>query len=168
MTTAIVIGLAILTVLLVAGGIVSCIVPPLPGPVAGYLALVSYELMPGVEGFSVWTYVIWGLVVAGVTVADFVFPPAVTKKFGGTKAAVAGGGIGTFAGLFFAPFGILLGPLIGALAGDLIGGNRFKAAMKSGVGSFFGFVLATGAKVAVCVGIGVVVLGRGVMEVLGG
>ena len=167
MITALVIALAILTILLIVGGIVSCIVPPLPGPVVGYCALVSYELMPGVEGFSVWTYVIWGVAVAAVTVADFVFPPAVTRKFGGTRAAVWGGAIGAFAGLFFAPFGILIGPLVGAVAGDLIGGNRFKAAMKSGVGSFVGFVVATGAKVAVCIGIGAVVLGSGVLELVG-
>lgn len=168
MTTALVIGLALLTVLLITGGIVSCIVPPLPGPAVGYCALVSYELIPGMEGFSVWTYVICGLAVVGVTVADFVFPPAVTRKFGGTGAAAMGGALGAFAGLFFAPLGILLGPLAGAVAGDLIGGNRFKAAMKSGVGSFVGFVVATGAKVAVCIAIGVVVLGSGVMEMFKG
>ena len=126
-TGALVIGLGLLTVALIVGGIVSCIVPPLPGPVVGYCALVSYELMPGVEGFSVWTYVIWGAVVAAVTVADFIFPAAVTRRFGGTGAAVLGGAVGAFAGLFFAPFGILIGPLVGAVAGDLIGGNRFRA-----------------------------------------
>jgi uncharacterized protein YqgC (DUF456 family) len=165
MTAALAIGLAILTILLIVASIVSCIVPPLPGPVVAYCALVSYELIPNVEGFSVWTYVIWGVVVAAVTVADFIFPPAVTRKFGGTGAAVWGGALGAIAGLFFAPFGIILGPLLGAVIGDLIGGNRFRAALKSGVGSFIGFVVATGAKVAVCIGIGFVVLGSGLVEI---
>jgi uncharacterized protein YqgC (DUF456 family) len=70
-------------------------------------------------------------------------------------------------GLFFAPFGILLGPRVGAIAGDLYGGNQFRAAMKSGAGSFVGFVVATGVKALVCVGIGVVVLASGVMEMIG-
>ena len=166
MTATLAIALTIVAVLLIVVGIVSCIVPPLPGPVVAYFAFVAYEIIPDVDGFSVWTYVIWGLAVVGVTIADFIFPPAVTRKFGGTGAAVWGGTIGAFAGLFFAPLGIILGPLVGAVAGDLVGGNRFRSALKSGVGSFVGFVVATGAKVAVCAGIGIVVLGSGVMEIL--
>ena len=164
MTAALAIALAILTLLLVVAGIISCIVPPLPGPVVAYGAFVSYELIPAVEGFSLWTYLIWGAIVAAVTIADFIFPPAVTRKFGGTRAAVWGGALGAIVGLFFAPFGIVLGPLLGAVIGDLIGGNRFRAALKSGVGSFVGFVFATGTKVAVCFGIAIVVLGSGVVE----
>ncbi len=167
METTIIILLALLTVALVAAGIIFCIVPPLPGPMVGYLALLSYELMPGVEGFSVWTYLGWAVLVLLVTLADLVFPPAITRKFGGTKGAVWGGAIGAIAGLFFAPFGIVLGPLIGAIAGDLLAGNRFRSALKSGFGSFVGFVLGTGAKVAVCAGIGLVIAITGVLDIWG-
>ena len=165
MDTPLIILMALLTIALVAAGIVFCIVPPLPGPVVGYLALVSYELIPGVEGFSLWTYVGWAVIVVLVTAADFVFPPAVTRKFGGTGGAVWGGAIGAIVGLFFAPFGIVLGPLVGAIAGDLLAGNRFRSALKSGLGSFIGFLLGTGAKVAVCVGIGVVVGISGLVDI---
>jgi uncharacterized protein YqgC (DUF456 family) len=167
METTVIILLALLTIALVAAGIVFCIVPPLPGPVVGYLALVSYEFMPDVEGFSVWTYLGWAVVVLVVTVADFIFPPAVTRKFGGTAGAVWGGAIGAIVGLFFAPFGIVLGPLIGAIAGDLLAGNRFRSALKSGFGSFVGFILGTGAKVAVCVGIGIVIAVTGALDIWG-
>jgi uncharacterized protein YqgC (DUF456 family) len=165
MDTSLIIFLAILTASLVAAGIIFCIVPPLPGPMVSYLALLSYECMPGVAGFSVWTYIIWAVVVVLVTVADLIFPPAVTRRFGGTGGAVWGGSIGALAGLFFPPFGIVLGPLAGAIAGDLLGGNHFRAAMKSGFGSFAGFIAATAAKVAVCMGIGGVVAIRGAINI---
>ena len=55
------------------------------------------------------------------------------------------------------PFGIILGPLLGAIIGDLIGGNHIKAAMKSGFGSFIGFVLATSMKVIFSCIIGVLI-----------
>lgn len=165
MTTTIVILLLLLTVLIIMAGIVSCIVPPLPGPIVGYLAFVSYEMIPETEGFSLLTYLFWAVIVFLVTVADFVIPPAATRKFGGTKGAVWGGAIGAIVGLFFAPFGIILGPLFGAIIGDLLAGNRFRSAMKSGVGSFIGFIIATLAKIAACVGMAIVVIGSGFMEI---
>jgi len=164
LSTTIGILLILLTIIIIVAGIISCIVPPLPGPLVGYFALVSYEFIPDVEGFSLWTYLLWAVVVFVVTIADFVIPPAATRKFGGTKGAVWGGTIGAIAGLFFAPFGIILGPLFGAIAGDLLAGNRFRSAMKSGFGSFMGFIVATVAKIAACVGMAIVVLGSGAMD----
>jgi uncharacterized protein YqgC (DUF456 family) len=164
MTPTIVILLGLLTVVIIMVAIVSCIVPPLPGPIVGYLALLSYEAIPDMEGFSLVAYVVWALTVFLVTLADFIVPPAVTRKFGGTKGAVWGGAIGAIVGLFFAPFGIILGPLIGAIGGDLLAGNRFRSALKSGFGNFMGFLFATFVKIAACVGIGIHVITKGVFE----
>lgn len=139
--------LIILSVLLISGGIIFSILPPFPGPLLTYLALVcTHNISNGTE-FSTTSFVVWGIIGAIIIVADFIFPVAATKKFGGTKAGVIGGMIGTVLGVVLPiPMGIILGPLFGAIIGDLYGGNRIRAAFKSGFGSFLGFLLATGFK----------------------
>ncbi len=97
--------------------------------------------------------------VIAITVADYILPIMATKKFGGTEAGVWGGVIGALAGFILPiPFGVIIGPLVGAIVGDLIGGNHYKAAMRSGFGSFIGFLIATGLKVFVAFGIGIAVV----------
>jgi len=93
-------------------------------------------------------------------VIDYILPIAATKKFGGTKAGVWGGIIGTIAGvIFLGPFGVIIGPLAGAIIGDLIGGNRMKSALKSGFGNFLGFVISTLMKIGLCIAMAVPIVG---------
>lgn len=150
--------LIVFAFLLVAGGIVFSVLPPLPGPLLSYLGLLTAHYSAPENAFGNTTLVIWGIIVALIMIADYTLPVMATKKFGGTKAGIWGGIIGTVAGILLPiPFGIIIGPLLGAIIGDLIGGNRIKAAIKSGFGSFLGFVLATTLKVIVSIWIGVVI-----------
>ncbi|MEQ9231179.1 MAG: DUF456 domain-containing protein [Cyclobacteriaceae bacterium] len=148
--------LIFLAIVLVAGGIIFSILPPLPGPVLAFGAmLIMYFTSAQVSG---WVVFFFGILTLGITALDYVLPVAATKKFGGTKAGIWGGIIGTIIGvLFFPGIGIIIGPLLGAIIGDLIGGNQIRAAVKSGVGSFIGFVIATFIKVSFCIVIGVIV-----------
>ena len=153
------IALIILAVALVAAGIIFCIVPGLPGPVISYLAMIVYQFTNAQDKFSTTVLLIWGVVAAMAFVGDMIVPAAATKKFGGTKAGVWGGIIGTFVGMFAPiPFGVIWGPLVGAIVGDLLGGKRIVGAMKSGFGSFLGFLLATFLKIVVSVWMGVIVM----------
>lgn len=45
------------------------------------------------------------------------------------------------AGLFFGPWGIILGPFVGAVLGEMLAGKKTKHALKAGFGSFVGFLL---------------------------
>ena len=148
--------LAILAFALVAAGIIFSVLPPVPGPLAAFFALVATHYVDVSTQFSTTTFIVWGILTVGVLAADYMIPIAATRKFGGTKAGMWGGMIGTIGGLFI-PYGIIIGPLVGAVVGDLIGGNRFKAAFKSGMGSFVGFIAATSAKVLLSIIIGVLV-----------
>lgn len=150
--------LILLAVLLIAGGIIFSILPPLPGPILSYGAMVCTHTVSNDTAFSTTSFVAWGAIGVIITVADYVLPAAATKKFGGTKAGVIGGMIGMVAGVLLPiPFGIILGPLLGAIIGDLYGGNRIKSAFKSGFGSFLGFLLATSLKLLYSIILGVVI-----------
>ncbi|WP_421764105.1 DUF456 domain-containing protein [Ekhidna sp.] len=139
--------LIILSILLIAGGVIFSILPPIPGPLLTYGALICTHFVSNETEFSTSSFVIWGIIGIIILIADFALPIAATKRFGGTKAGVIGGMIGMVAGVLLPiPFGIVLGPLLGAIIGDLYGGNRIRSAFKSGFGSFLGFLVATSLK----------------------
>ncbi len=140
--------LIILSILLLAGGVIFSVLPPLPGPLLSYASLITTHYISEETTFSTTSFVVWGILVLIVTAADYALPVAATKKFGGTKAGVIGGMIGIVAGIILPiPFGIIIGPLLGAIIGDLYGGNHIRSAFKSGFGSFLGFLVATFIKV---------------------
>jgi len=150
--------LIILSILFIAGGIIFSILPPLPGPLLTYVALITTHYISESTTFSTWSFIIWGIVGAVILVLDYVLPAAATRKFGGTKAGMISGMIGTIAGVILPiPFGIILGPLLGAIIGDLYGGNQIKSAFKSGFGSFLGFLAATSIKLLYAIILGVVI-----------
>ena len=60
------------------------------------------------------------------------------KKFGATRWGAIGGLVGTIIGMFFFPWGLLLGPMLGVLAGELIGGQELLPAGKSTWGTLLG------------------------------
>lgn len=151
--------LIIISILCIAGGIVFSILPPLPGPLLTYMALVTTHYASPETNFSTWSFVIWGIVGIIILILDYILPAAATRRFGGTRAGMIGGMIGTIAGVILPiPFGIILGPLLGAVIGDLIGGNRIKSAFKSGFGSFLGFLAATSMKLLYSIILGVVIV----------
>ena len=151
--------LIVLCFVLLAGGIIFSVLPPLPGPVLSFLGFLAAHYSSPDNSFSSWTIGIFLVLVLIILVADYTIPVLATKKFGGTKAGVWGGVIGTIAGVILPiPFGIVLGPLLGAVIGDLIGGNHIKAAFRSGFASFLGFLVATGLKVILSLIIGITTL----------
>lgn len=150
--------LLILAIVLLIGGIIFSVLPPLPGPILAYVALIVTHYASEETSISSGWFIFFGVGVAVVTVLDYLMPAVATKKFGGTRAGVWGGLIGTIVGVLAPiPFGIIWGPLLGAIIGDLIGGNQIRAAMKSGFASFLGFVFATCLKVIFSVFVGVVI-----------
>ena len=100
--------------------------------------------------FTATQLIVWGALVALTLVLDYVVPIIGTKLFGGTKYGKWGSLIGSILGMFILPWGILLGPFLGAFIGELIGNQGTSDALKSGVGSFLGFIVGTGIKVVLC------------------
>ncbi len=151
--------LTVLSIFLIAGGIIFSVLPPFPGVLLTYGALICTHFMARDLQFSTRFFVLWGFIGAIILVTDYVLPAVVTKKFGGTRAGVIGGMLGTIGGIILPiPFGIIFGPLLGAIIGDLHGGNRIKAAFKSGFGSFVGFLIATSLKLLYSVILGGIIV----------
>lgn len=138
-----------LSAILLIVGLLGCIVPMIPGPPLAYIGMLCLHFTDNVQ-FSATQLIVWGILVALTLVLDYIVPIIGTKLFGGTKYGKWGSLIGSILGMFILPWGILLGPFLGAFIGELIGNQGTSDALKSGVGSFLGFIVGTGLKVVLC------------------
>ncbi len=131
-------------------GLGGCVLPMLPGPPLAYAGLLLLHLTERVQ--FTWTQLLlWLAIVVVVQVLDFVVPMLGTKYSGGSTWGKNGCVVGTLVGLFFMPWGIVVGPFLGALAGELLAGRTSTEAVRSGLGSLAGFLLGTVAKVVICI-----------------
>jgi uncharacterized protein YqgC (DUF456 family) len=133
-------------------GVAGSILPGLPGLPVGWVGLLAlYIWGNGANGagdpLSLTTLIVWGVVVVAVTVLDYVVPPLITKKMGGSKYAEKGSVYGMLFGIVFTPIGMILGAFLGALLAELVVAERKSGeAFKAATGTFFGFILGTGIK----------------------
>lgn len=124
-------------------GILGCLLPFIPGPPFNFIGLLLLHFTSRFQ-FESNFIIIWAIITAVVYGLDMVIPVWGTKKFGGSKQGIWGSVIGLVAGFFFfPPFGIIIGPFVGAVIGELTAGKDSGAALKSGFGSFVGFMAGT-------------------------
>lgn len=121
-------------------GLVGCVLPALPGHLFILLAAIGYRLMVGPSaGIAWWGFGILILLMAISQIFEIVSGSLGTQWFGGTKWGAFGAFVGGIVGLFFLPFGLLLGPLIGAFGFErLFAKKEVKESAVSGVGSMVG------------------------------
>ena len=141
--------LIIIAILLLIAGIAGCMLPILPGPPLSYIGLLLLNFTEGTN-FSTTQLVAWLVIVIVLQILDYITPIIGSKYGGGSEFGNRGCMAGTIIGLFFMPWGIVLGPFIGAIAGELLGGSDLPHAIRSGIGSLIGFLLGTLLKVIVC------------------
>ena len=151
-------GIWIATVSLVIVGLVGTIMPFLPGHLfilgAAFVPFFTLEDSGGVE--------VWGLVTLAVGIAvaqalEFFSGAMGTRWFGGTKWGAFGAFAGGLVGLFFLPFGLILGPLIGSFVCEWrFADQEVKPAAVSGVGSVVGTL--TGMLINLIVGVLMVIV----------
>lgn len=146
-------------VLLVIGGIVLIVIgfigsalPVIPGPPLAWVGYLLLRWTSYVEDNANYNNSLWIMLflVILVTVLDYVVPVWGTKRYGGSKAGMWGATIGLIAGLFLGPIGIIAGPFAGAFIGELTTGKQQREALRSGWGSFLGFLMGVGMKMMVC------------------
>lgn len=147
----------VLGILLLAVAVAGVILPGLPGPplAFGSLLLILYNPLANsvmAESNYMWL-IVFGVIVAFITLIDYYLPIWGTKKFGGTNAGAKGSIVGLILGIFASPFSlatsIIVGPFVGAVIGELLAGENKSTAIKSGIGSFLGFLVGTIMKIIV-------------------
>lgn len=137
---------AILAVILAVAGVIGCIVPIIPGVVLAWAGLLLVRLCDGttVTGGQL---LLWLGITVAVSVADYLLPGWMVRRFGGSRAGSAGATAGMIAGMFFGIVGLLAGPFIGAVAGEYLNDSRDPGrALRVGMGSFAAFLAGTGLK----------------------
>lgn len=139
----------VLAIILMVGGIAGCVLPILPGAPLAYAGLLLLHFT-GLAHFSTAQMIVWLIVVVVLQVVDYITPLLGSKYSGGTSFGNRGCVAGTLLGLFFMPWGIILGPFLGAVAGEMMGGSDFPHAVRAGIGTLIGFLLGTLLKVIVC------------------
>ena len=139
------IALLIIGFILTLIGILGSFLPVLPGPPISWVGLLLLYLTKAVPD-DWWVLGITAAIALLVFALDYIIPAMGTKKFGGSKAGMAGTVIGLLVAIFFpilGIFGIIIWPFIGALVGELINKADQKTAMKAAFGSFIGFLTGT-------------------------
>lgn len=139
------------TVCLLLAGAIGCVLPVLPGHLILFLAAVSHRLMLGKDsGLVWWSFVVLGLMMAVSQTLEMVSGAAGSKWFGGSRWGALGALVGAIGGMFFMPFGLLLGPLVGAFAFEIgFAKKETRPAVVSGVGSVVGTLTGMGIKIAI-------------------
>ena len=97
-------------------GAVGCVLPVLPGHLIILMAAVAHRLMLGADGSGLewWSFVVLVALLAISQTLEVLSGAAGTRWFGGTRWGAFGALAGGIAGIFFMPFGLLVGPLLGA------------------------------------------------------
>ena len=136
---------------LLLAGAVGCVLPVLPGHLILLIAAIVHRLMLGeASGLRWWSFVILVLLMAISQTFEMLSGAAGSKWFGGTRWGALGAIIGSIVGLFFLPFGLLLGPLIGAFVCEIaFARKQGHHAAISGVGSVVGTLAGMGFKMIV-------------------
>jgi uncharacterized protein YqgC (DUF456 family) len=94
--------------------------------------------------------VIWLIIVVVLQIIDYITPLLGSKYSGGTSFGNRGCIAGTLLGIFFMPWGVIVGPFIGAIVGEMLGGQDLSHAIRAGIGTLLGFLFGTLMKVVVC------------------
>jgi uncharacterized protein YqgC (DUF456 family) len=144
-------GVWIVTGSLLIVGLVGCVLPALPGHLFILLAAIWHRLMVGPDaGISWWGFGILILLMAISQVFEIVSGSLGTQWFGGTKWGALGALVGGIVGLFFLPFGLLIGPLVGAFGFERLFAKReIRDSAVSGVGSMVGTMVGIVVKVII-------------------
>ncbi len=143
----------VLAVLLVLVGIAGTILPALPGLPLVFAGMLLAAWAGDFQQVGVPMLVALGLLTVFSLAVDFWATALGAKRVGASKLAIIGAMVGTLAGLFLGPIGLLLGPFGGAIAGELIHRRSLQKqdlglAAKIGVGTWFGILFGTVLKLA--------------------
>ena len=142
----------LVTACLLIAGAVGCVLPVLPGHLIILMAAVAHRLMLGADGSGLewWSFVVLVALLAISQTLEVLSGAAGTRWFGGTRWGAFGALAGGIAGIFFMPFGLLVGPLLGAFICEIAFAKKeTRPAVISGMGSVVGTLAGMGIKMVI-------------------
>lgn len=156
-------GAWFLTGSLLLAGLAGVVLPFLPGHFLILVAAaVHWWMLGAAAGVGWWTLVVLGLLFALAQVVEYLSGAVGSRWFGGSRWGMFGALVGGVVGLFFLPFGLILGPLAGAFLAEWgFARKEIRPATVSGVGS----VVGTLSGLAVNLVIGVVMVAYFLIDV---
>lgn len=142
------IGAIILGIILLIVAFIGCIIPALPGPPFGFLALLMLK-MADTSIFSSDFILVMAFITVFVVGLDYVLPIFGAKIYKASKKGIWFSIFGMLIGIFFfPPLGMIFGLLLGAIIGELLAGKAKTEAIKIGFVSFLFSLLAILIKIA--------------------
>jgi uncharacterized protein YqgC (DUF456 family) len=149
MIVALSIVMVLLGAILLLVGFIGCIVPVIPGPILGYIALILISIPGGWSVLPVWLLILLAAAAIASAILDNVLPALGSKKAGAGKGGVWGSVIGMIAGSFLTPIGTIVGALLGALIGEILFHPENEKPLKAALGVFKGTMLGILVKLVV-------------------
>ncbi|RZA16474.1 MAG: DUF456 domain-containing protein [Lysobacteraceae bacterium] len=143
----------VIATVLVLVGLAGTVLPALPGVPLVFAGLLVAAWADGFEHVHWAWLVVLGLLTAFSMVIDVWATALGAKRVGASRLAIAGALVGTVAGLFLGPLGLVFGPFAGALAGELLHrrslqGHDLGHATRVGFGTWIGILAGTVLKLA--------------------
>jgi hypothetical protein len=123
-----------------------------PGIVLIFISVLLYGWYTNFTEPTVNTIVIVGLITLMSFWIDNLAALFGAKKFGASKLGMLGAFLGGLFGfLVIGPPGFVIGPLLGAVIGELIVNKELKTALRTGFGTFIGYLFGMFLKLIVTV-----------------
>ena len=141
----------LLASVLVLVGLAGIVLPALPGVALIFTGLVVAAWAEGFQYVGAKTLAVLGVLTALAWGLDLAAGAIGARRFGASRQAIIGAGIGAVVGLFFAVPGMLLGPFVGAVVGELLARRDLGQAGRAGIGAWIGLVLGVAAKLALSI-----------------
>ncbi|GGF12666.1 membrane protein [Halobacillus andaensis] len=140
----------IVIVLLFLASFASLIFPIIPGPLVLWLGFLAYHFFINNAGLSLIFWIAMILLTILLIVSDIIANSYFVKKYGGSKWGERAAAVGVIAGSFIIPpFGIILVPFVIVLIVELLQKRSAEEAGKAALGSLFGFLSGSVAKVLI-------------------
>lgn len=145
-----------LTCLIFLIGLITSLLPVVPGSVIVWIGVIAHRLWIGPDDTVSWKIVILtGILTLIGLLGDLVLGMWGARKFGASWKGAVGALGGAFIGFFLPPplFWLIVGPILGAIVGELAAGRTFRAGGRAGLGTVIGGIVAFGLKfgISVCV-----------------
>ena len=129
--------------ILILLGLAGSVLPILPGPPLSFIGLFLLALLKHFSPPLTPTLVIiLAIVTILVILMDYIIPLLGAKRYGASKWRVWGSVLGMVIGIFWSPFGMLVGAFVGAVVVEWLVGKKKGEALRAGWGVVMGTMFA--------------------------